>query len=65
MKKNCKNQIKKNLEQKKYLKEKVVNCMSNGKGMIIVSIVELMKKTLNEIFKCNLLKETFKMKFFK
>ena len=29
MKKNCKKQIKKILEQKKYLKEKVINCMSN------------------------------------
>ena len=30
MKKNCKKIVKKNLEQKKYLKEKVINCMSNG-----------------------------------
>ena len=32
MKNNCKKLIKKNLEQKKYLKEKVINYMSNGKG---------------------------------
>ena len=31
MKKNSKGLIKKNLEQKKYLKEKVINCISNGK----------------------------------
>ena len=46
MKKNCKKLVKKNLEQKKYLKEKVINCMSNGKGIIIHLIVGLMKKTL-------------------
>ena len=45
MKKNYKKQIGKNLEQKKYLKEKVINYMSNGKGMIIVLIVGLIKKT--------------------
>ena len=44
MKKSCKRLIKKNLEQKKYLKEKVINYMSNGKGMIIVLIVGLIKK---------------------
>ena len=48
--KNCKKQIKKNSEQKKYLKEKVMNIMSNEKDMIIVLIVGLIKKTLNEIF---------------
>ena len=36
----------KNLEQKKYLKEKVINCMSNGKGMILVLIIGMIKKTL-------------------
>ena len=46
MKKNCKKQVKKNLEYKKYLKEKVINYMSNGKDMIIVLIVGLIKKTL-------------------
>ena len=56
MKKNCKKLVKKNLEYKKYLKEKGINCMPNGKGMIIVLIVRLIKKTLNEIFS---------MKFFK
>ena len=44
MKKNCKKLIKNNLEQKKYLKEKVINCMSNEKGMIIHLIVGLIKK---------------------
>ena len=46
MKKNCKRLIKKNLEKKKCLKEKVTSCMLNGKGMIILLIVELIKKTL-------------------
>ena len=46
MKKNCKRPIKKNLELKKYLKEKVIICMLNGKGMIILLIVGLIKKTL-------------------
>ena len=50
MEKNCKKQIKKNLEKKNCLKEKVINCMSNGKDMIAVLIVGLIKKTLNEIF---------------
>ena len=45
-KKNCKRQIKQNLELKKYLKEKVINYMSNGKVMIIHLIVELIKKIL-------------------
>ena len=44
MKKNCKKLIKKNLEKKKYLKEKVINCMSSGKGMIVILIVGLIKK---------------------
>ena len=43
MKKNCKKIVKTNLEQN-YLKEKVINYMSNGKGMIIVLIVGLIKK---------------------
>ena len=38
MKKNCKKLVKKNSEQRKYLIEKVINCMSNGKGMIIYLI---------------------------
>ena len=48
MKKNCKRLIKKSLEYKKYLKEKVINCMLNGKGMIILLIVRLIKKTLHK-----------------
>ena len=44
MKKNCKKLVKKNLEYKKYLKEKVINSMSNGKVMIIVLIVGVIKK---------------------
>ena len=43
--------VKKNLEWKKYLKQNVINCMSNGTGIIIALIVELIKKTLNESFK--------------
>ena len=69
MKKNWKKLVKKNLERKNYLKEKVINCVSNKKGIIIVLIVGLIKKTLKEIllmifknesFKCNLLNESFK-----
>ena len=44
MKKNWKKVVKNNLELKKYLKKKVINCMSNGKGIIIVLIVGLIKK---------------------
>ena len=39
--------VKKNLEQKKQLKEKVTNCMSNGKDTIIHLIVGLAKKILS------------------
>ena len=39
----------KNLEQKNYLKEKVINCMSNGKNKIIHLAVALIKNTLNKI----------------
>ena len=48
IKKNCKELVKKNLEQKKYLKEKVINYMSNGNGMMIHLIVGLMKKISNK-----------------
>ena len=44
--KNCKKVVNKNLEQQKYLKEKVINCMSNRNSMIIVLIVALIKKIL-------------------
>ena len=46
MKKNCKKLVKKNLKYKKYLKEKLINCMSNGKDMVVVLIVGLIKKVL-------------------
>ena len=36
----------KRIEQKKYFKEKVINCMSNGKSMIIHLTVGLIKTTL-------------------
>ena len=42
-KNNGKKLVKKNLESKKYLKENVINCMSNGKGTIIHLIVGLKK----------------------
>ena len=44
-KKNCKKQINKNSEQEKQLKEKMINCMSNGKDMTIHLIVGFRKKT--------------------
>ena len=46
MKRNCKKLVKKNSEQKKFLKEKVISCMSNGKDTTIHLIVGLIKKTL-------------------
>ena len=46
MKNNCKGLIKKNLEQKKYLKEKMINCMLNGKEMKIHLIVWINKKDI-------------------
>ena len=46
MKKNSKEQIKKNSEQKKQLKEKGINWMSNGKDIITRLIVGLINKTL-------------------
>ena len=44
MKENCKKLVKKNLKWKKYLKEKVINYMSDGKDMIIVLTFGLIKK---------------------
>ena len=35
---------------KESTKKKVINCLSNGKGTIIMLIVGFIKKTLNEIF---------------
>ena len=49
MENNCKKLAKKNSELKKYLKEKVINCRSNGKDMTIYLIIGLIKRTLNEI----------------
>ena len=46
MKKNCKKLIKKNLEQKKYSKEKMISYTSNGKDMTIHLIFGLTKKNL-------------------
>ena len=46
MKKNRKRLIKKNLEKKKYLREKVINYMLDGKGTTIHLTVGLIKKTL-------------------
>ena len=45
-KKICKKEINKYSEQKKYLKEKVVNCMSNRKDVIVVLRVGWIKKAL-------------------
>ena len=45
MKKIYKKLVKKNLEQKKYSKEKVINCTSNGKDMVIHLTIGLTKKT--------------------
>ena len=44
MRKKCKKLIRKNLEYRKYLKKKVISYMSNGKVMIILLIVRLIKK---------------------
>ena len=35
--------------EKKYLKKKLINCISNRKDMIIYLIIGLIKNTLNEI----------------
>ena len=42
MKKNCKKQIKKTLEQKNYLRKKGINNVLNGKDMIIHLIIKKM-----------------------
>ena len=44
-KKNCKKQIKKNLELKKFQKEKTINYMLNVKAAIILLTVGLIKRT--------------------
>ena len=46
IKKNYKKEINKDLEQKKSLKEKEINYMSNGKDMIICLIAGLIKMIL-------------------
>ena len=43
-KKTCKKQVKQSLELKKQLREKVINCMSNGKAVIYFLTVRLIKK---------------------
>ena len=45
MERNCKKLVMKNSEYKRYSKEKVINCMSNGKDTTIHLIVGLIKKT--------------------
>ena len=45
-KKNCKNQIKKSLAQKKKLREKVITYVSNGKAIIIQLNMWIDKKGL-------------------
>ena len=60
MKKNCKRLIKKKLEQKKYLKEKVINYMPNGKGIIVHLIIGLLKNILY-LFKNTSCKQRIKM----
>ena len=45
LKKNCKKEIKENSEQKTCLNKKAINCMSNGKSLIINLEVGLIKKT--------------------
>ena len=47
--KKLKKTSRENFRIKKHLKEKVISCMSHGKVMVIVLIVGLIKKTLNEI----------------
>ena len=46
MKKNCRRQIKKSLESKKWLKEKETSYILNEKDMIKFLVVGLIKKTL-------------------
>ena len=56
MKKNYKKLFKKNLGQKKQLKEKMINYMLNGKFMIIHLIVGLIKKIQCDSIGCNYIK---------
>ena len=44
MRKNCKKLIRKNSEYRKYLRKKLISYISNRKVMIILLIVELIKK---------------------
>ena len=46
MKKICKKQIKKNLELKKYWKQKETKCLSNGKDVTILLILGLIQSIL-------------------
>ena len=44
LEKNCKKTSEEKFRIKKYLKEKAINCMSNGKDMMIHLLVGLIKK---------------------
>ena len=44
MNRNCKKLVKKNSEQKKCLKQKMISCMSNVEDMVIHLIIGLIKK---------------------
>ena len=44
MKKNCKSQIKRSLQLKEQLREKVISYFANGEVIIILLTVGLMKK---------------------
>ena len=48
MKRDCEKLVKKNSEKKKYSKEKVINCISNGEYTKIHLIFALIKKTLHK-----------------
>ena len=58
IKNNWKKQTNKNLRLKKWLKEKEISYMSNGKDMIIHLIAGLIKKMLNEILLNEILSNT-------
>ena len=45
---NCKKQTKKGLESKKGSREKVINCVLNGKDEIIILVGLLKRHSINE-----------------